>query len=185
MTCRPLGALLGLLLVGTLGCDGRGQDDVDAGDAGGVTSLLQAQREDVRGAAHALLLAAEKSLPGATTHSGGSYRGCESAFDDEFTSFRYLAQARIDVDAASDAHPPYVEALQRVLVGAGFTAEDLQELTNGFVSVAGARHGVRASFTHTGSGAFVGLAVAGPCLDVPEDDREKWLLRDEPAPELR
>lgn len=183
MTARWLGALLTLLLVGMVGCgnDG-GEDDVDTADA---TARLESQRDDVRETARSLLVAAEKALPGVTTNSGGSYRGCESAFNNEFKNFRYLAQARIDVDAASGASAPYVESLRPVLEEIGFTAEDLEELPNGFVTLSGAKDEVRARFTHTGAGAFVGLTVAGPCVDVPEDDRDDWLTRDEPTPEIR
>lgn len=184
MTARLLGVLLAVVVAGVVGCgnsDG-GEDDVDTADA---TARLEAQREDVREAARSLLVAAEKALPGVTANSGGSYRGCESAFNDEFKNFRYLAQARIDVDPASVASAPYVESLRQVLEEVGFTAEDLEELPNGFVTLVGAKDEVRASFTHTGAGAFVGLTVAGPCIDVPEDDRDDWLTRDEPTPEIR
>ena len=183
MSARGAGVLLGVLLMGVVGCgnDG-GEDDVDTGDA---TARLEQQREDVRAAARSLLVAAEESLPGATTNSSGSYRGCESAFNDEFKNFRYVAQARIDVDPASDAAAPYVESLQPALEEVGFTVEDLEELPNGFVTLAGAKGELRAGFTHTGAGAFVGLTVSGPCIDVPEDERDDWLLKDEPSPEIR
>ncbi len=178
-----LGALLSLVLLGVVGCGmGGGEDDEDAA---GATAQLEAQREDVREAARSLLVAAEEALPGVTANSGGSYRGCESAFNNEFKNFRYVAQARIDVDAASDAPAPYVETLRPVLEELGFRPEALEELSNGFVTLAGAKSDLRASFTHTGAGAFVGLTVAGPCVDVPEDDRDDWLTRDEPTPEIR
>ena len=33
-------------------------------------------------------------------------------------------------------------------------------------------------------GPVVGLDVYGPCVDVPEDERDDWLRRDERAPDL-
>lgn len=187
MTRRPVGALLAVLLavllVVMLGCgDDGNQDDVDTADP---AARLEGQREDVREAARSLLVAAERTLPGVTASSGGSYRGCESAFNEEFRDFRYVAQARIDVDAASGIPAPRVEPLRRVLAEAGFAAGDLEELTNGFVTVAGARDAVRASFTRTGAGAFVGLTVTGPCIGVPEADRDGWLTTVEPRPRIR
>lgn len=178
------GVLIGALLSAVVGCspsDGD-EDDVDTGDA---TVRLEQQREDVRAAARSLLVAAEAALPGATTTSSASYRGCESAFNEEFKNFRYIAQARVDVDPGSDVAAPYVESLQPVLEEAGFTVDDLEELPNGFVTLAGAKGELGATFTHTGAGAFVGLTVSGPCIDVPEDERDDWLLKDEPTPDIR
>jgi hypothetical protein len=30
----------------------------------------------------------------------------------------------------------------------------------------------------------VGLDVSGPCIEVPEDQREEWFLTEEPDPEI-
>ena len=71
-----------------------------------------------------------------------------------------------------------------MLEDAGFTVEDLREEPNGFTTLPAAKGDLSASFVHTG-GPFVGLDVSGPCIDVPEDQREAWLRKEEPNPEIR
>ena len=179
-----VGALLTALVVGMVGC-GMNEGGTEAVESGVATQQLEQQRDDVRKAARSLLVAAEEALPGLTANSVGGYDGCESAFNDEFKNFRYLAQARIDVDPASDTAAPYLEPLGPVLEEAGFTVGEPEEASNGFVTLTGEKGDVTASFVHTAAGAFVGLDVHGPCVDVPEDDRDDWLTRDEPTPEIR
>jgi hypothetical protein len=169
-----------VLLVGLGACGlPGGEDQVDANDA---SQALEQQRTDVREAARALLLGAEKELSGTTRNSGGRFRGCESAFVEEFRNFQYLAQARIDAGPGSGAS--YLEKLRPVLQDAGFTVEDLRQEPNGFMTLAAGKGDLSASFVHTG-GPFVGLDVSGPCIDVPEGQRETWLRKDEPDPEIR
>jgi hypothetical protein len=173
--------LVMLVLLAGLGACGptSGEDQVDADQA---SRTLERQRSDVREAARDLVLAAEKALPGATSSSSSGYRGCESAFNEQFRNFRYLAQARIDTGPGSGAS--YLEKLRPVLEDAGFTVADTHEEPNGFTTLAADKGGLSASFVHTG-GPFVGLDVSGPCIDVPEDDRDAWLRKSEPDPEIR
>ena len=173
--------LLTLVLLAGLGAcaDAGGEDEVDADDA---SAALEQQRSDVRRAARQLALAAEQALSATTRTSSSGYRGCESAFPEEFRDFQYLAQARIDTGPGSGTS--YLERLRPVLEDAGFTVEDLREEPNGFTTLAAARGDLSASFVHTG-GPFVGLDVSGPCVEVPEDQRDAWLRRDEPQPEIR
>ena len=169
-----------VLLAGLGACgDSGGEDQVDAEDA---SKALEQQRTDVRAAAGALLRGAERALSGTTHTSSGHYRGCESTFSDQFRNFHYLAQARVDTGPGSAATS--LERLRPVLEGAGFTVEDLREEPNGFTTLAAAKGDLSASFVHTG-GPFVGLDVSGPCIDVPEDQREAWLRKEEPNPEIR
>ena len=169
-----------VLLVGLGACGlAGGEDEVDANDA---SQALEQQRIDVREATRALLIGAEKELSGTTRSSRGRFRGCESAFADEFRNFQYLAQARIDTGPGSGAS--YLEKLRPVLEDAGFAVEDVREEPNGFTTLAAGKGDLSAAFVHTG-GPFVGLDVSGPCVDVPEDQRETWLRKDEPDPEIR
>ncbi len=174
-------ALLTMVLLVGLGACGLagGEDQVDANDA---TRTLEQQRTDVREAARELVLAAEKELSGTTRNSTSGFRGCESAFPEQFRNFQYLAQARIDTGSGSGAS--YLEQLRPVLEDGGFTVEDLREEPNGFMTLAARKGDLSASFVHTG-GPFIGLDVSGPCIDVPEDQRETWLRKEEPTPEIR
>ena len=172
--------LAGVVIAGLVACGSpEGEDDVDASEA---TQALERQRAEVREAAKALLVGAEKNLPGTTSNSTGGYRGCESAFNEQFRNFQYLAQAR--VDAPPGPGSAYLEKLRPVLEEAGFTVEDVREEPNGFTTLAGARGDVSASFVHTG-GPFVGLDVSGQCVEVPEDQRDAWLRKEESSPEIR
>jgi hypothetical protein len=170
-----------LVLLAGLGACGSssGEDQVDADQA---SRTLEQQRSDVRQAARELLLAAERSLPGTTRSSTSGYRGCESAFNEQFRNFHYLAQARIDTGPGSGAS--YLEKLRPVLEDAGFTVGAPREEPNGFTTLAADHGDLSASFVHTG-GPFVGLDVSGPCIDVPADQRDAWLRKDEPDPEIR
>jgi type II secretory pathway pseudopilin PulG len=173
--------LLTVVLMAGLGACGMagGGDQVDANDA---SQALEQQRTDVREAARALMLGAEQALPGTTRNSAGRFRGCESAFPEEFRNFQYLAQARIDTGPGSGAS--YLEKLRPVLEDAGFTVEALRDEPNGFTTLAAGKGDLSASFVHTG-GPFVGLDVSGRCIDVPDDQRETWLRKEEPDPEIR
>ena len=172
--------LLTLVLLAALGACGRGgKDDVDDEEA---NRTLEHQRTEVRQAARDLVIAAEKHLPGTTRNSSSGFRGCESSFSEEFRTFHYLAQARIDTGPGSAAS--YLETLRPVLQDAGFTVEDLREEPNGFTTLAANKGDLSASFVHTG-GPFVGLDVSGRCVEVPEDQREGWLRKEEPDPEIR
>jgi hypothetical protein len=91
----------------------------------------------------------------------------------------------VDVGTTSTAREPYLDELRPALEQAGFTVGEVEEAANGFLSLRGTKGDVSAVFVHTGAGAFVGLNVAGPCVDVAEEDRDYWLRRDEPTPELR
>lgn len=162
-----------VLLVGGCGSSAGGEEPVDG------AARLEQQRADVREAAQDLLAGAEKALPGTVTTSGGQYRGCEGAFPDEYRTFNYEANGRVDV-VGSQATAPFLDPLREVLEQAGFTvAAEPEQLAKGLVALRGTRDDLTATFTHTG-GSFVGLGVSGPCLEVPEDTRDQWLGREEP-----
>jgi len=173
--------LLALVLLAALGACGRGgEDEVDSDDA---SRTLEHQRTEVRLVARDLVLAAEQHLTGTTHNSSSGFRGCESSFSEQFRTFQYLARARIDIGPGSAA-ASYLEKLRQVLEDAGFTVEDRRKESNGFTTLTARKGDVSASFVHTG-GSFVGLDVSGRCVEVPEDQREAWLRKEEPNPEIR
>ena len=166
-----------VLLVGLGACGlPGGEDEVDADDA---SQALEQQRTDVREAARALLIGAEKELSGTTRNSSGRFRGCESAFPDEFRNFQYLAQARIDTGPGSGAS--YLEKLRPVLEDAGFTVEDLREEPNGFTTLAAGKGDLSASFVHTG-GPLSGLDVSGRASTCPRTNARPGSARTSPTP---
>jgi hypothetical protein len=173
---RSLVTVVLMVGLGACGLPGGGHEvDGEAGRA------LERERTEVREAAGALIAGAEQALSGTTRNSSGGFRGCESAFPEGFRNFQYLAQARIDTGSGSGASR--LEELRPVLEDAGFAVEDLREEPNGFTTLVAGRGDLTASFVHTG-GPFVGLDVSGPCVDVPEDERETWLRKEEPSPRI-
>jgi hypothetical protein len=147
-----------LLLVTAImtGCGGGG-DQVSDDHA---VAQLEQQRDDVRGLATDLTA----SL-GAITESWGRYEGCDSAFNDVYRNFRYLAQLR--VDAAPD------ESLDPVLTAAGLTRDDAASEPD---KLRATRDDLSVSFWSLPAGGLL-VTVQGPCVDVPEDARADWTKR--------
>lgn len=171
--------LVALVVLGVAAC-GPEEDDVDGTDA---TTRLEQQREDVRAATADLQRQAADALSGTVTASSGQWRGCESAGIEEFRNFRYLADARIDVPG--DTRRPYLGLLDAAFERAGFSTGEAGERPGGRTLVA-TKADLTASFSELPEqGDYVLLSVAGPCIDVPEDERDDWLVRDEPSPEIR
>ena len=186
----PRRLLVVLLLTGLGACATPGGVDDPAGRASAhaepAATRLERQRSEVRAAARTMLRQAERRLRGRTALSTGAWRGCESAGIEEYRNFRYLGQARVDVRAGpvGTADPTFT-TLRAVLEDAGFTAGEVRPDPGGGSSrsLVGTRRGLTAVFTHAG-GASVGLDVYGACVDVPARDRDAWLRREEPTPDL-
>jgi hypothetical protein len=172
------GLLAAALVLAVTGCSGENGDDVDPAQA---TAQLEKQRDDVRAATSELQRSAAKALGGTVTSSSGQWRGCESGGLEEYKNFRYLAGARIDVGGGDR---PYLDRLQAVFEETGFGALEPGERPGGRTLHA-ERQDVAASFSELpDQGDYVLLSVAGPCIDVPDDEREDWLTRDEPTPDI-
>ena len=170
-------ALAAVVLVLAAGCGDDGGRPVD-----GETSRqeLTRQRIDVRAAGHDLLAALERRLSGSTRTGSGQYRGCEGAFNDQYGSFQYLAQGRVDTGG------PVSEAdLEAVLEAEGFTAARPSDGPGGQRMLRATKEGITAVLTAVDDQPYVLLDVSGPCIDVPEDQRDDWLNADEPSPDLR
>jgi hypothetical protein len=176
--------LAGWVLVAAVlsGC-GAGGDGVDDPESGPTAdAVLEQQREDVRAAAAELVTGAIGALGGRSSHTGGGFDGCESAGVDEFGSFRYRASGRVDVGPG--AVRPYLDALGPVLTAAGF-AEPVRRERPGGQTLQAERDGVSAAFSELpGNGDYVLVNLQGPCVEVPEGDRDTWLRRQDPTPYL-
>ena len=177
MSARLL--LAGLLLAaGLTGCGG--EDDAVGTDEPDPTAVLEQQRSDVRAAAAELVKGATETLGGRASQSLGGFQGCESAFNEEYRTFRYRATGRVDAGPA--ARRPYLEALEGVLSAAGFPDAAPGERPGGR-TLAASRSGLDAEFSELpGQGVFVLLAVEGPCVEVPEDQRGDWGDRTDAEP---
>jgi hypothetical protein len=117
------------------------------------------------------------------TSSSGQWRGCESGGLEEFRSFRYLASARIDVTGGTAR--PYLDQLGDAFDDAGFSAPEPGERPGGR-TLRATSGDVSASFSELPEqGDYVLLSVSGPCIDVPEDERDDWLTREDPSPDIR
>jgi hypothetical protein len=174
-------AVVVVTVLALTGCgEGDAEDHVDGDRA---TARLEQQRTDVRAAARDLLHDAARRLGGSTGTSTGAWRGCESAGIEEYRNFRYLAQAR--VDAGDDTPAPYLRRLSATLEDAGFEigGTGVEPGAGPGGRLVGTRGDLTAVFSESG-GAFVGLDVYGPCVDVPQGERSAWLRREEPTPDL-
>jgi hypothetical protein len=180
-----LGGLAAGLMTGMASCATTGDDATSRPDR--AATLLDSQRTDVRAAARTMLKGAEQRLAGTATRGTGGWRGCESAAVEEYRNFRYLAQGRVEVGPGAPERS--LTALREVLEDAGFTAGEVGPGPGGggSTSIVGTQRDLMAVFSSTGGaavGPVIGLDVYGPCIDVPEDERDAWLRRDEPTPAL-
>jgi len=148
-------AALLLLAAVVTGCGG-GDDQVSEDRA--VPSLEQ-QRDDVRGLATELTA----SL-GPTSEAWGRYEGCDSAFNDVYRNFRYLAQLRVEAGAGS---------LDQVLADADLTRDDAASEPD---KLRATRDDLSVSFWSLPAGGLL-VTVLGPCVDIPEDARAEWTKR--------
>ncbi len=172
-------ALLAVAVLALAGCGGGEEGDgVDSADA---TAKLEKQRDDVRAATAELQKSAAKALGGTVTSSTGDWQGCEAGGLEEYKNFQYLADVRIDVATAAR---PYLDHLGAVFEEAGFGPAEPGERPGGS-TLHGKRDDIGASFSELpDQGDYVLLNVGGPCVDVPEDERDDWLTKDEPEPEI-
>ena len=155
---------------------------MDSDDSAGGGAALEAQREEVRAAAADLVTATVAALGGSPSHTTGHFQGCASTFNDEFRTFQYRAGAR--VDAGPGAARPYLDALVTVLTDAGFGRPEAGERPGG-ATLTATRGELTAGFSELpGHGDHVLLTVEGPCVEVPEDERDDWLAHDDPSPYL-
>jgi hypothetical protein len=154
---RPAAALLvAAVATGATGCGGGGDQVSDDHAA----TRLEQQRDGVRGLATDLT----GSL-GPTSESWGRYEGCDSAFNDVYRNFRYLAQLRLDAAPEGPLDP--------VLAAAGLTRDDAASEPD---KLRATRDDLSVSFWTLPAGGLL-VTVQGPCVDVPEDARADWTQR--------
>jgi hypothetical protein len=153
---RPAAAALVLALAAATTACGDEGDQVAEKDQ----LALEQQRDDVRGLAADL-----SSSLGPTSEAWGRYEGCDSAFNDVYRNFRYLAQLRLDAEPGTSLEP--------VLDDAGLTRDEAASEPD---KLRATRADLSVSFWSLPAGGLL-VTVQGPCVDVPEDARADWTSR--------
>ena len=174
VAARASGVVL-LLVTGLAGCGLLGDDETAGSDA---EAALEAQRTEVRDAAAEVGRSLVDTLPGEVLESRGDWEGCESAFMDEFRNFRYLATVRISGGADQPAR-----ALADLVADAGFETDRVEPdgLTASTSELALSLRPVPAGGA---SGDWLLQVTGAECVDVPEGERDDWLMREEPSPSV-
>ena len=169
-------AVMSVSLLGLTGC--RLTDGVDPEEA---HAALAQQREDALASARELLAAADERVSAEVVSSEGRWEGCDSTFMDEFRNFEYLAIARLDVEPGGG---PLVPRLEEALTGAGYALAESGDPNR----VIGENGDLTARFWDLpGPGDAEGdvvFEIDTGCVDVPEDERDEWLVKDDPSPGL-
>lgn len=135
-------------------------------------TALEDQRAEARDMVAALATGAAQRLEGRVRIATGGYVGCTSVFPEGHRDFRYAARAR--VDAGESVATPLLDALGGVLRDAGLDPVP-GERPGG--QTLGARDAADLAVVFSelpAQGRYVLLDVTGPCIEVPEDQREEW-----------
>ncbi len=165
------GAVAALLLV-VAGCEPEGGTDVSSESS----SRLEQQRTEVRALTRDLVTRTVATVDGSVRTADARWEGCRSAFNETYASYRYAAQVRLDA-LADDLR----ESLVAVVSETGLSpAQDTEP-----DKLRATREDLDVSFWQlpAGSQGAVLLTVQGPCVDVPDDERDAWRDRQEDEPD--
>jgi hypothetical protein len=171
--------LVFLLLFGILGC---GQDgDEDGGDMDAAAALTE-QRASVRSLTSELAPKLAAELGDGRVKAHGGWRGCVTAeVDGTYGSYQYAVQARLDVPA--DQPRPYLDSLAPVLEADGFEVSVTRTGKVGDLSAG--RDGLSVNAReYDDQAGVVTWGVSGPCVEVPKDQRDEWMDKQEPFPDV-
>ncbi len=151
--------------------------------SGTESQALEQQRDDVRALAVTLTDGARGAVAAEVLTSDGDWEGCTSAFPETYRDYRYRATVRL---SASSRDGDLLQPLRPVIDDAGLATsgqDDPAKLRAG-------RDGIETSFwqlppatADAGQGDLL-LTVIGPCIEVPEDQRDAWRDKRESEPEL-
>lgn len=139
---------------------------------------LEAQRTQVREAAATLAREGAEALGGRAAAATGRFEGCESADERSYRTYRYVASARLE--AGADRARPYLDGLDPVLAEAGFAGATGGERPGGRTLTASSGDLTATLSELPDAGDHVLLSVEGPCLEVPEAERDAWSRRTDP-----
>jgi hypothetical protein len=180
---RPVLAFV--LLFGMLGCaatSGKDSGDEDGGGMDGAAAALTEQRVAVRKLTNQLAPGLAAGLGDGRVKAHGAWRGCVTAeLDGTYGSFQYAVQARLDVPTGQPR--PYLEALEPVLNGEGFEVTVSRSGKIGDLSAERDELSVNAR-EYDDQDGFVIWGVSGACIEVPKDQRQEWMDKKEPSPDV-
>jgi hypothetical protein len=167
-----------LLLFGMLGC---GADDEDGGDVDAAAALNE-QRVAVRRLTSQLAPELAAALGDGRVKAHGGWRGCVTAeVDGTYGSYQYAVQARLDVPA--DQPRPYLDALVPILEGEGFQVSTVASDKASDLTATRDELSVKAR-EYPDQEGFVTWGVSGPCVEVAKDQRDEWMDKKEPSPDV-
>lgn len=166
-------ALVGCGATGDTGETGGGGDEVsDAPDGRDARAALEAQRASVRGLGAALAADAAAAIDGVAGEPAGRFVGCTPVFPEGHRDFRYTLSVRVDAGAAAPAS--LLGAVRWVLDAAGVAAEP-GERPGGRTLGGPGPDGVDVRLSELpAQGRYLLLDLAGPCVEVPAEDRDAW-----------
>jgi hypothetical protein len=173
-----------VLLLGMLGCaasSGKGGDK-DGGSMDAAAAALTEQRVAVRELTNQLAPELAENLGDGRVKAHGAWRGCVTAeIDGTYGSYQYAVQARLDVP--TDQPRPYLESLVPLLEGEGFEVTVSRAGKVGDLSAE--RDGLSLNAReYLDQDGFVIWGVSGPCVEVPKDQRDEWMDKQEPSPDV-
>lgn len=140
--------------------------------AGDAEAELEAQRESLRALGAALAAGAAAAVDGIAGEPAGHYEGCSSVFPEGHRDVRYRLSVRID--AGPTAPASLLGTVGQALEAAGVDAEP-GERPGGRTLGGTAPGGVEVRFSELpAQGRYLLLDLAGPCVEVPPEDRDAW-----------
>lgn len=173
---RSLLAALAVLALAVPALTGCGSSDGGADVDSDASASLERQRTDVRALTRDLVTGAERAVAASVRTADARWEGCRSAFNEIYASYRYTAQVRLDAVARD-----LLASLGPVATDAGLAPSAAGEPDR----LRATRDGLEVSFwaLPAGSQGALLLTVQGPCVDIPEDERDTWRDRREQQPD--
>lgn len=177
MTRRPPWVAALVLLAAGCALPGVG-DDADGGDA---EERLLEQRDAVASTARTLVEDTREALGGEVLETQGGWEGCTSRFPEGYEDFQYVASVRLQ--AAPGTPERVVDDLVNVAEASGYdvgtVADDTVRVTDGDVGA------LLVDIPDLGAEGDVLIQLtAEPCVDVPSDEWQAWMRRDDPGPRV-